>query len=69
MTFDGTSTNFSMGRQLGARFIPSDMSPSFKHPTSGEDVYIVLDACHMIKLLRNCLGEKKILIDIYGQVR
>ena len=71
LTFDGTSTNFSMARLLGAQVSSSSsLSTSFRHPVEGEqEVHIILDACHMLKLMRNCLGDKRVLLGLDGQVR
>jgi hypothetical protein len=59
LTFDGTVTNFSVGRILGAKLRPPDivLVPWFLHPFSKERVHIFLDACHMVKLIRNTLCE------------
>jgi hypothetical protein len=32
------------------------MTTSIIHPTTGEEVFIILDPCHMLKLARNALG-------------
>ena len=71
LTFDGMSANFSTARILGAQVTSANtLSPSFQHPVKGQpDVQIILDACHMLKLIRNCLGDKKILLDADKQVR
>lgn len=29
----------------------------------GDKIHIILDACHMLKLLRNCIGNEKVLHD------
>ena len=39
------------------------MKTSFKHPTSREDVYIILDPCHMLKLACNALGHLGSFVD------
>lgn len=31
---------------------------SFKNPHNGEDIYIIYDPSHMIKLVRNTLGDQ-----------
>ena len=33
------------------------MVVKFKHPTRDHFVYVTLDACHMLKLARNVLGN------------
>ena len=63
-TFDGCSANFSMARELGACLEVNNMKPTFVHPVEpSKQVCLVLDACHMLKLMRNTLAEKKVLID------
>lgn len=59
VTCDGTSTNISSLKNLGCVFT-DDIDTSvvkFKHPTRDYYVYATLDACHMLKLARNCLGD------------
>jgi hypothetical protein len=40
-----------------------NFSTSFPHPVSKEPVVVFLDACHMLKLVRNTLADKKSMID------
>jgi hypothetical protein len=58
VTSDGTSTNISTYKILGCTFGDSydSISTKFKHPVTGEDVFVILDACHMLKLARNALA-------------
>ena len=44
---------------LGCHFdqIYNSISTAFKHPVTGENVFVVLDACHMLKLARNALAS------------
>lgn len=59
MTFDGAPTNISMAEELGANFSdPKNLKTSFKNPVTNKDIYIFLDACHMIKLVRNCFASQ-----------
>ena len=55
---DGTTTNISTFKKLGCSFgnTYDSISPKFQHPITGEDVFVVLDACHMLKLARNALA-------------
>ena len=59
VTSDGTSTNLIMLKSLGCKFTNSfeTVLTKFKHPTMDYFVYCTLDACHMIKLARNALGD------------
>lgn len=61
LTFDGTITNLSMCKNLGANLNINGLKPYFEHPITKHKVFIFMDACHMIKLIRNCLGTKKII--------
>ena len=63
-TCDGPSCHFSMLSALGASLDPSQMTTWFPHPDDeNKKIYILLDVCHMLKLVRNTLGEKGILIN------
>lgn len=62
ITFDGAPTNLAMCTSLGANFTyGTNFNPTFINPATKDTVYIFFDLCHMIKLVRNCLGDKKIL--------
>lgn len=62
VTFDGAASNLNMASHLGADFSnPQSLKTHFEHPVTKEKVLIFLDPCHMLKLLRNCLGDSKIL--------
>lgn len=61
MTFDGHKTNISMCKELDAGF--NNANPFIIHPHSCDEVYPILDACHMIKLARNTIANKKLLYD------
>lgn len=62
LTFDGAASNISMMKYLGVDF-NNDMEPKFQHPSTLEDVHIFLDAAHMLKLVRNTLGDLRIIYD------
>lgn len=53
LTFDGCAANISSMKSLAESL--DDTVCKFPHPCGGPDVYIILDACHMIKLARNAL--------------
>jgi hypothetical protein len=57
-TSDGTTTNMSMFKKLGCSFgyTYDTILTEFKHPVTGKDVFVILDACHMLKLARNALA-------------
>ena len=58
VTSDGTTTNITTFKKLGCRFGYSydTIMTKFKHPETVEDVFVILDACHMLKLARNALA-------------
>ncbi|KYM93955.1 THAP domain-containing protein 9 [Cyphomyrmex costatus] len=66
VTMDGTASNISTARCLGANIAAQDLKPYFIHPQSKEKVYIILDACHMIKLIRNSYATSRNMHDSYG---
>lgn len=68
ITFDGLSTNLSTCRELGACFDVENMRPFFPNPVNGQNIYVILDACHMMKLWRNTIANGNKLIDESGQM-
>ena len=66
-TCDGPTTHQAMLKLLGARLSADNMQAYFPHPCdSNVKIYIFLDACHMIKLVRNTMSEWKVLKDMDG---
>ena len=62
LTCDGPSSHFSMLKSLGAVLDPSNLRPSFPHPSDTDmRVCVILDACHTLKLVRNTFAELKVL--------
>lgn len=62
LVFDGLRSNVSMANQLGANLrLGPDFKCYFDHPANGDKVYIIMDACHMLKLMRNLFGDKKLI--------
>jgi len=53
-----------MARHLGADL--NNQISSFLHPVTKEDVCIFLDPVHMLKLVRNTIGDWGILYDADG---
>jgi hypothetical protein len=68
VTADGTAVNLRTFEILGCKLSGTydEMKTSFKHPKTGEDVYIILDPCHMLKLTRNALGHLGSFIECDG---
>lgn len=66
LTFDGVITNIRTVKLLGADF--ENNKSFFLNPYDEDNkVYVVLDAPHMLKLMRNCLGNREILFTSNGQ--
>ena len=61
IVFDGLPANFTTVEVLGASQNIQSMKHYISHPTAPFVVYVTPDPCHMIKLLRNLLGEKEIV--------
>lgn len=60
LTFDGAAANLSMATNLGCSLDPESLKCNFPHPVTGDKVFIFLDPCHMLKLVRNTIGERSI---------
>lgn len=71
LTFDGTSTNISMANSFGCNLAVNakPLLTSFQHPTSEHHVYVILDPCHMLKLIRNMLASQECLTTLNGDVK
>ena len=66
-TCDGPTSHQSMLRLLGAKLLPGNLQAYFQHPCDPKSkIYIFLDACHMIKLVRNTMSDYKVLKDKDG---
>lgn len=57
ITFDGLPANFTMCEEMGASFNQTNFMPHIINPADERKVYILLDACHMLKLIRSTLGD------------
>lgn len=68
LTCDGPSSNLSMLKELGVSLNPDDLNTSFPNPSlPSENIYVFLDVCHMIKLLRNGFSHFGQLLNHAGQ--
>lgn len=63
--FDGLVSNLAMCKLMGANF-KTDEAYIFDPVNLTRKIYIILDAAHMLKLMRNCLGSRN-LIDADGE--
>lgn len=62
ITCDGASVNVSALNKLGCNIYSDNYESiinNFKHPTRDYNVYVILDACHMLKLARNAFADYK----------
>ena len=68
LTFDGAPSNLAMANRLGAVTDPlsKNFKSSFPHPVTGDTVFVFLDPCHMLKLMRNALADHKKIISPDG---
>lgn len=72
LTFDGAFVNMSIMKQLTSFHIDKEyqnnnLQTYFLHPVT-EKVFIFLDPSHMLKLVRNCLGDFCTIIAEDGEV-
>ena len=68
LTCDGPSFHLSMMKELGASLDPENFNPSFIHPSDEKLlVFIIFDVCHMLKRVRNVLGDWGVIVDELGQ--
>ncbi|KAL4088958.1 hypothetical protein QTP88_024036 [Uroleucon formosanum] len=66
LTFDGCASNINMSKLLGCDLDPTSFKINFEFKSIDsltQNIAIFLDPAHMVKLVRNTLGEKKIIID------
>uniref|UniRef100_A0A2H1VLX6 SFRICE_006736 n=1 Tax=Spodoptera frugiperda TaxID=7108 RepID=A0A2H1VLX6_SPOFR len=67
LTFNGcAANNISMIKHLGCSL--QDKNITFKHPSTKDSICVILDPCHMIKLIRNTLQTSQKFIDNHGKM-
>lgn len=66
--YDGLRANITMVSLLGVSFNLTQFSTSLNIPDLDHTINFILDPCHMLKLIRNCLFEYKTLLDDDGNV-
>ncbi len=60
LVFDGTFGNQSTAVHLGCELNPTSLKTWFQHPDNPTSrIYVIFDVCHMLKLMRNLLGDLK----------
>lgn len=62
-TFDGMLVNFTACEKMGASFKMDNFNPVIRNPVDGSSIKIILDPCHMIKLVRNHLRNEGVIVD------
>lgn len=64
LTFDGLSANAAMCELFNANLdvYSEDFRTHILDPINNEKIYIILDPCHMEKLVRNTLSNRKVFI-------
>ncbi|CAL9699735.1 unnamed protein product [Knipowitschia caucasica] len=68
---DGHASNVRMCDELGCELKGNPREPlktSFPHPVTGERVFVIMDACHMLKLARNMLQAYSPIATTTGQI-
>ncbi|RVE55172.1 hypothetical protein evm_000070 [Chilo suppressalis] len=59
-------SDIAMLKKLGCSLEPQAMKTTFPHPNAGYEIAVFLDACHMLKLVRNAFENKKRFLDYQG---
>jgi hypothetical protein len=69
ITFDGAAVNLAMCRKLGANFEVDTLhfKPFIINPANIQKKIVIWGTSHMIKLARNVLGDKQIIVDGNGE--
>lgn len=68
VTCDGSASNLSMARCLGCNLSCETLRSTFSLEGNDHEMSFFLDPPHMLKLVRNALGDKKLLWDGQGGV-
>lgn len=63
ITCDGYVTNLSAFKRLGAKLNAGNLNPVIRNPLNNSEIHILFYACHMLKLVRNCLYLEKTISD------
>ncbi|KAK6167116.1 hypothetical protein SNE40_021216 [Patella caerulea] len=71
VTMDGHASNISMCHLLGCNFEyhQQDPKPFFQLPGITNRIWVVMDACHMVKLIRNALEAYGTLMSAKGAIK
>lgn len=63
ITFDGLRANLSLCQQLGCSLDIDNPKPYFVDEFDGSNIFIIFDPVHMVKLIRNSLGDLNYIQD------
>lgn len=61
ITCDGLASNLTLMKLMGASLDTDNLQTELNLTDKGEPINFVLDNCHLVKLVRNCLGDYKVL--------
>jgi len=67
LTFDGAYVNKTMCTKLNASFKYESLTSSITNVINKEPIFLFLDPCHMIKLVRNTFGDKQVFKNNEGK--
>lgn len=60
LTFDGAYVNKTMCTKLNASFKYESLTSSIINVINKEPIFLFLNPCHMVKLVRNTFGDKQV---------
>lgn len=75
ITMDGHATNVAMCHLFGCHLKLarseeiSSFNTSFPHPATGFEIFVIFDACHMLKLVRNMFEAYRVLTNPDGKIK
>ena len=61
ITCDGLASNLTLMKLMGASLDTDNLQTELNLTDKGEPINFVFDNCHLVKLVRNCLGDYKVL--------
>lgn len=68
LTFDGCPANINMANVLGCNLSIDNLKTTFTNPATQEEIAVLIDPCHCLKLVRNSFHAKKVLFDENGDI-
>lgn len=70
ITMDGHISNINMCTMLGCQLkLNQPLKTHFVHPSSGENVFVIMDPCHLLKLARNMLQAYSSIVSPAGTIK